>query len=47
MEFCIHTWHAILYGVEMYKLVNSEKDKMNEKQVELNKFVITFYKIPH
>ena len=44
MEFYIHTWHV--YGVEMYKLVNSEWDKMNEKQVELNEFMIAFDKIP-
>ena len=25
MEFYIHTWHV--YGVEMYKLVNSEYDE--------------------
>ena len=30
----------------MYKIVNSEKDKMNEKQVELNEFMIAFDKIP-
>ena len=44
MEFYIHTWHA--YGVEMYTLVNSEEDKMNEKQVEVNEFMIAFSKFP-
>ena len=28
----------------MYKLVNSEYNKMNEKQVKLNKFMIAFEK---
>ena len=36
MEFYFHTWYV--YGVEMYKLVNSEKNEMNEKQVTLNEF---------
>ena len=30
----------------MYKIVNSEKDKMNDKQAELNEFMISFDKIP-
>ena len=30
----------------MYKLVNSESDKMNEKQVELSECMIAFHKIP-
>ena len=42
MEFYIHTWYV--YGVEMYKLVNSEKNWMNEKQVKLTKFLIAFEK---
>ena len=31
MEFYIHTWHV--YGMEMYKLINSELDEMNEKTI--------------
>ena len=38
MEFYIHTWYV--YGVGMYKLVNSEWNEMNEKQVKLNEFMI-------
>ena len=38
MEFYFHTWYV--YGVEMYKLVNSEYNEMNEKQVTLNEFMI-------
>ena len=44
MEFYIHTWHV--YGVEMYKLVNSELDKMNETQLEFSECMIAFHKIP-
>ena len=40
MEFYIHTWYV--YGVEMYKLVNSEWNWMNEKQVKLTEFMIAF-----
>ena len=43
LEFYFHTWHV--YGVEMYKLVNSELDKMNEKQFELSECMIAFDKI--
>ena len=42
MEFYFHTWYV--YGVEMYKLVNSEWNEMNEKQVTLNEFMIAFEK---
>ena len=42
MEFYIHTWYV--YGVGMYKLVNSEQNEMNEKQVKLNEFMIAFEK---
>ena len=42
MEFYIHTWYV--YGVGMYKLVNSEKNEMNEKQVKLKEFMIAFEK---
>ena len=42
MEFYIHTWYV--YGVGMYKLVNSEKNEMNEKQVKLKEFMIAFDK---
>ena len=42
MEFYIHTWYV--YGVGMYKLVNSESNEMNEKQVKLNEFMIAFEK---
>ena len=42
MEFYIHTW--CVYGVEMYKLVNSEWNWMNEKQVKLTEFMIAFEK---
>ena len=44
LSFYIHTWHV--YGVEMYKFINSEEDKMNEKQVELSECMIAFHKIP-
>ena len=40
MEFYIHAWYV--YGVEMYKLVNSEWNWMNEKQVKLTEFMIAF-----
>ena len=30
----------------MYKLVNPEKNEMNEKQVKLNEFMIAFEKNP-
>ena len=33
-----------VYGVEMYKLVNSEQNWMNEKQVKLTEFMIAFEK---
>ena len=42
MEFYIHTWYV--YGVGMYKLVNSENNEMNEKQVKLKEFMIAFEK---
>ena len=42
MEFYIHTWYV--YEVGMYKLVNSEKNEMNEKQVKLKEFMIAFEK---
>ena len=42
MELYFHTWYV--YGVEMYKLVNSEQNEMNEKQVTLNEFMIAFEK---
>ena len=42
MEFYIHTWYV--YGVGMYKLVNSEKNEMNEKQAKLKEFMIAFEK---
>ena len=42
MEFYIHTWYV--YGVGMYKLVNSEKNEMNEKQVKLKEFMTAFEK---
>ena len=42
MEFYFHTWYV--YGVEMYKLVNSEYNEMNETQVTLNEFMIAFEK---
>ena len=44
MEFYIHTWNV--YGVGMYKFVNSEWNEMNEKQVKLNEFMIAFKKNP-
>ena len=31
MECYIHTWYV--YGVEMYKLVNSEENEMNENKL--------------
>ena len=45
MEFYFHTWYV--YGVEMYKLVNSELNEMNEKQVRLTEFMIAFEKKIH
>ena len=42
MESYIHPWYV--YGVGMYKLVNSEYNEMNEKQVKLNEFMKAFEK---
>ena len=42
MEFYIHSWYV--YGVEMYKLLNSEWNWMIEKQVKLTEFMIAFEK---
>ena len=39
MEFYIHTWYV--YGVEMYKLINSEQNWM---KVKLTEFMIDFEK---